>query len=232
MLQLVVALSAICGIVGCAAGLEESKRTDSRIFPFWQAAPSQACWTPFPAWSVTKPFCHHHVAQATALCGSPVKAASEHTSVIALNNSLHLHCYSWRRLTDASCLLEDNVQDAVFAVRWAKCCLKWMLKLTPFWFCHAECSKAFADSTAFQIHGPAGLACWNGASNCVERLGTQIVLGDPTVSSHLPLSHCTHLCTDTIDAHSQISLLFLSMCRVYFLCLFEPGKMHARKWPS
>ena len=46
MLQLVVALSAICGIVGCAAGLEESKRTDSKIFPFWQAAPSQACWTP------------------------------------------------------------------------------------------------------------------------------------------------------------------------------------------
>ena len=232
MLQLVVALSAICGIVGCAAGLEESKRTDSRIFPFWQAAPSQACWTPFPAWSVTKPFCHHHVAQATALCGSPVKAASEHTSVIALNNSLHLHCYSWRRLTDASCLLEDNVQDAVFAVRWAKCCLKWMLKLTPFWFCHAECSKAFADSTAFQIHGPAGLACWNGASNCVERLGTQIVLGDPNrfksspfVALHSSL-HWYNWCTLT-----NISSL-LEHVRVYFLCLFEPGKMHARKWPS
>ena len=58
----------------------------------------------FPAWRVTKPFCHHHVAQATALCGSPVKAASEHTSVIAFNNSLHLHCYSWRRLSDASFL--------------------------------------------------------------------------------------------------------------------------------
>ena len=105
MLKLVVAFSAICGIVGCAAGLEKSKRTDSRIFPFWQAAPKSSMLNScFRHDASPKPFCHHHVAQATALCGSPVKAASEHTSVIAFNNSLHLHCYSWRRLSDASFL--------------------------------------------------------------------------------------------------------------------------------
>ena len=46
-------------------------------------------------------------AQETALCGPPVQAASDHTSVIAFKNSLHLHCYSWRRLTDASFLLAN-----------------------------------------------------------------------------------------------------------------------------
>ena len=162
MLQLVVALSAICGIVGCAAGLEKSKRTDSRIFPFWQAAPSQACWTPFPAWSVTKPFCHHHVAQATALCGSPVKAASEHTSVIALNNSLHLHCYSWRRLTDASFLLANAPRTcSVRSISWETIYGQRLASSIDTGWRQTNVGIPFHSTCAFHLALLDSMICWN-----------------------------------------------------------------------
>ena len=69
--------------------------------------------------SLTCVFQYEGCCSRTAACGSPVKAASDHTSVIALKNSLHLHCYSWRRLTDASFLLANAPRTcSVRSISW------------------------------------------------------------------------------------------------------------------
>ena len=94
----------ICHLWYCGLCNRTLRKQTHRLLPFLTGLHAKL---PFPAWSVAKPFCHHHVAQELLCAGRQLKQQA--TILLSLLSKTLCICTATaeERLTDASFLLAN-----------------------------------------------------------------------------------------------------------------------------